>query len=144
MGYEAESWLLTVTLDAHAGDRERRDAALWDELRTALEALAAVRHYGHMVSDVMPEPSEIPPAVRWRAVLALLEAAERLATEDSWGTYVDVEDCREGLTCVRESAESQAFMQVGEEISPVDPQRRLIGGQAVTEYGWLQSIGRRP
>lgn len=144
MGYQAESWLLAVTLDDHAGDRERRDAALWDELRAALQAVTALRQYGHMVPDVMPEPSEIPPAVRWRAVLALLEAAERLTPERYWGDYVDVGDCSDALEQVRESAESEAFAQVGEPTSPVTPSRRLVDGTVMTEHQWLQSIGRRP
>jgi hypothetical protein len=33
MGFEADGWRLDVTLDAHAGERERREAGLWAELQ---------------------------------------------------------------------------------------------------------------
>lgn len=89
MGYMVESWHLAVTLDSHAGDKERRDAALWEELRLALEHVAGLPQFAHMVPYTAPDPAGQAPAVRWRAVLALLEAAQQLAAGEEFGGYVD-------------------------------------------------------
>lgn len=53
MGWDVECFGITVCLDAHAGDQERADAALWAELMGRLrEVCRDPRYRTILVTDV--------------------------------------------------------------------------------------------
>lgn len=53
MGWDVDGWGITVCLDAHAGDQERADVALWEELRARLREVAKDPRYRTiLVTDV--------------------------------------------------------------------------------------------
>lgn len=51
MGWNGESWSVHVLLDAHAGDREREDEALWIEMQDRLQVIRNDPKYAQLQPD---------------------------------------------------------------------------------------------
>jgi hypothetical protein len=57
MGWQAEGWSVSVTLDAHAGEKEKAHEALWRELQIRLGELVSDPLYAEIVLN-LPDPIE--------------------------------------------------------------------------------------
>jgi hypothetical protein len=57
MGWEGSGWSISVTLDAHAGEKEKEHDALWRELNIRLTEVARDPRYAEIVT-VPPDEIE--------------------------------------------------------------------------------------
>jgi hypothetical protein len=57
MGWEGDNWGVSVTLDAHAGEKEKEHEALWRELQIRLGELVRDARYSEIVLNP-PDPIE--------------------------------------------------------------------------------------
>lgn len=57
MGWEGDRWAVSVTLDAHGGEKEKEHEALWRELQIRLRELVRDERYAGIVWN---PPDEIP------------------------------------------------------------------------------------
>jgi hypothetical protein len=51
MGWIGESWQLSASLDAHAGEKEHQDEKLWKQLRQELVAVAKQPKYESLILE---------------------------------------------------------------------------------------------
>lgn len=142
MGKQVEQWHLWATLDAHGGERERQDAALWEELGAALDAVVGLPQYAHMHQRETAAPESLTPQVRARALLALAEAAASLVDpEEHIGACVDVGSVGDALIDCAEQLQWHAYEQHGE--STDRSSFRRIDGRVVPITEWLNAQGRK-